>query len=310
MAGLHLLCLAVSEFVLLVAFALNWPWPHAIKYKSVVFCIITNFLVSSQQTWSGLLMVSMTIERYFSVAFPLKVKLWNLKRITKVSMLFLGFCSLILGGLSGARRTVNSTKVPNKCVNNPDFKELNIFSNNFTYTAVGFGLCPVITFIFTVLIAHQLFKHKRARQAMTQEGQTSEDNREFVITVMLFLVACMFLLSKIFQVTLWYIRSYSDRNSVHFQHASVGMFFARLLIFVNHAVNSLVYIIFFKSFREAFVAILCFKWKCWKTQYERQRRYLGRQQEMSSLHDENQTVSSEVSHEKGHFNTMKQDARH
>ncbi len=41
----------------------------------ISYCIATNFLISSQQTWRGFLMVSMTIERYISVAFPLRVEL-------------------------------------------------------------------------------------------------------------------------------------------------------------------------------------------------------------------------------------------
>ncbi len=299
--GLHLVCLALSECLLLVGYAIPLPWPYRINNFHVSFCIIRNFIVSSQQTWNGLLMVSMTIERYISVAFPLKVKSWNLKGISKVLISFLGICSLIMGGLSGARRSVNSNKVPHQCRNNQNLVEITYVSNMFTYTVVGYGLAPVLTFLFTVLIAHQLHKQRKARKVMIQEGQ-SNNNKEFTITAMLFLVACLYLVSKIFFVVTWYVKTYPDRNSPHFRHASVGYSYARLLIFINHSMNSLVYIIFFKAFREAFVAILCFNRNC-KIIGQRKQKDLGREQEMSSLPDEIPTVSSDVIRERHQSNT-------
>ncbi len=283
-AGLHLLCLAISEFILLLASAVYWPWPYRIKYLPVTYCIITNFIISSQQTWAGLLMVSMIVERYISVAFPLKVKSWNLKRISKVSISFLGICSLIMGGLSGARRSVNSNVVPNQCVNNPFFKELNVFSSIFTYTVVGFGLCPIITFIFTFLIAHQLFKQKNARNTILSTRQTN--NKEFTITLMLFLVSCLFLVSKTFAIITWQMMQNFGRNSAYFQHASVAYFYARLLLLINHSMNSFVYVIFFHEFRKAFAAMLCFKYKTDQGQDTDMRR-----RQMSSFSEEIQTVS-------------------
>ncbi len=299
--GLHLVCLALSECLLLVGYTVSLPWPHRIKTFHDSFCIIRNFTISSQQTWNGLLMVSMTIERYISVAFPLNVKSWNLKRISKVSITFLGVCSLTLGALSGARRSVNSSAVPNKCKDNPNLVELSYVSNMFTYTVVGYGLAPVLTFLFTVLIAHQLHKHRKARKVIIQEGQ-SNNNKEFTITAMLFLVACLYLVSKIFVIVTWFVKTYSNRNSIHFQHASFGYSYARLLIFVYHSMNSLVYIVFFKAFRQAFVAILCFNRNC-KRIGQTQQNDVGREQEMSSLPEEIPTVSSDVSRAKNQSNT-------
>ncbi len=208
--GLHLLCLAVSEFFLLLGLSVGMPWPLRIKHFHVSFCMIMNFFVSSQQTWAGFLLVSMTIERYLSITCPFKVKSWNLKRISKVSVLIFAILSCILGGLSAPRWIVDNRTY--KCKNNPSFQELIDFSNTFTYTVLGFGLCPILTFVFTVLIAHQLYKQKKTRNAMVQEGQANNnESKEFIISLMLFLVACMFLISKIIQVTIWYVREYSQK---------------------------------------------------------------------------------------------------
>ncbi len=256
--GLNLLCLALSEFFLLVGFAISWRRPYHVTYTHSVHCIIENFIVSSQQTWSGLLMVSTTIERYVAVAFPLKIKTWNLKRISKICIVMFALISCVLGGLSAARMTLFDNKGQNQCRNNPKFVELNTFSNMFTYTILSFGLCPVLTFIFTVLIAHQLYKHKQARNTVVQDRQTNQ-NKEFRITLMLFIVACMFLFAKMFQIIIWYMRNYSNRRSIHFQHAHISSNFARICVILNHSANSLVYIIFFKKFREGLLSWFCCK---------------------------------------------------
>ncbi len=197
--GLHLLCLAVSEFFLLLGSSMSLPWPLRIKHFHVSFCMIMNFFIPSQQTWAGFLLVSMTIERYLSITFPLKVKSWNLKRISKVSILTFAILSCILGGLHAPRWIVDQRTYKWKI--NHNFQELIHLSN--TFIVLGFGLCPILTFVFTVLIAHQLYKQKKARNALVQEGQTNNnDSKEFIISLMLFLVACMFLASKVIQVTI------------------------------------------------------------------------------------------------------------
>ncbi len=252
--GLHLLCLAVSEFFLLLGFSMGLPWPLRIKHFHVSFCMIMNFFISSQQTWAGFLLVSMTIERYLSISFPLKVKSWNLRRISKVLILTFATLSCVLGGLHAPSWIVD--KKTHQCKINHNFQELIDLSN--TFIVLGFGLCPILTFVFTVLIAHELYKQKKARNTLVQEGQTNNnDSKEFIISLMLFLVACMFLASKVVQVTIWLVREYSHQNSLQFQHAFVAMHYAKLLMILNHSANSLIYIIFFPKFREAFLSLLC-----------------------------------------------------
>lgn len=199
-------------------------------------------------------MVFMTIDRFLVVAFPLQLKSWNLKTNSKITVVISGIVSCVLGGISATRKTAQG---PNKCINNPKFDKLSNISDTLTYTIVGYGLYPILVFIFTTLIAYQLFKQKRAREVMLQDSQSVNKNKEFLITLMLFLVACMFLISKIFQITVWYLRSYLPRDSSHFQHASIAMPFARILIIPNHSLNSLVYIFFLKKFREAMLCLIC-----------------------------------------------------
>ncbi len=287
--GLHLVCLAFSEALLLLGFGMSRLWVQKISNLHVSYCIFKNFLSASQQIWSGLLLVAMTIERYISIAFLLKVKSWNLKRISKILISIFAILSCLLGGMSAARRVVDRRRVPNICGNNPNLMELSEISNTLIYTILGFGLCPILTFIFTVLIAYQLFKQKRARNAMVQDDQSNNNSnsKEFTITLMLFLVASLFLVSKFVQVTVWYIRNYSYRDSILFQHAAIAFNFARLLVIINHSANSVIYIIFFENFRKALLALLC----CRSQSMEETQRDNNGNREQTSMTDVSQVVS-------------------
>ncbi len=134
------------------------------------------------------------------------------------------------------------------------------FSNRVSTRIFLYGVCPLLTFIFTLLIASQLYKQRKVRNTLGQGSQTNSKYNEFRISVMLFVIACMFLLSKIFQTTVWYLLVYSSKTSVHFERVSVASHYARILLVLNHSLNSLVCIIFMKSFRKAFVSIICCKW--------------------------------------------------
>ncbi len=264
-SGLQFLCLALSESLLLLGFGMVLPWPYNVKYFHASFCMIHHFLSSSQQLNSSLLLVLMTVQRFVVVAFPLRAKTWNLKKISKVSVVCLAVISGVLGGLSASRRTVDMTRDPYGCKNNPNLQDLTTFSTRFTYTILGVGLWPFCVLIFTVLIAHQLYKQKQARMSMIQQGQPDENKKEFTITLMLFLVANLFLIVKFVQVTIWYVRNYADRSTLHYKHAAIAYNYTRILVTIYHSINTIVYIIFFPEFRKAFLSLIfCTRKICMK----------------------------------------------
>ncbi len=255
--GLHLVCLALAEFLLLISCGLYWGRSYKFNYTKYIHCFLEYMTTTSLQTWSGFLMVSTTVERFVAVAFPMKVKIWNLKIFSKASISCFALVSLVLGGMAAATGTLVKGKELNTCGINLDFEEQNpIFSAFITNTTPVLGVCqPLLTFIFTVLIATQLYKQKKARNTMVQERSDHNSKKEFTITLMLFAVACMFLISKIFYMMTWFIFKYSRQNSPHSQQAIISNFYAQIIVIINHSVNSLVYVLFFKTFREGMKSV-------------------------------------------------------
>ena len=82
--GIHLKCLAVADtFVITTIFISKLRDSDLIKMDLSV-CTINVFFLSVGVPWSGMLLSSATIERFVSIAFALKVKKWNLFRISSV----------------------------------------------------------------------------------------------------------------------------------------------------------------------------------------------------------------------------------
>ncbi len=158
--GLHLVFLAISEFLLLVAFTFYWGRLYKFNYTNSVHCFLETVALSSPQTWSGFLMASTTVERFIAVAFPMKVKMWNLKIISKASIFCSALVSLVLGGLSASTKLLEKSENHNTCATNAKFEDLNKVTNTVTYTILGFGMCPLLTLFFTVLIVFKLYRNK------------------------------------------------------------------------------------------------------------------------------------------------------
>ena len=101
--GLHLMCIAIADTITIIGLffyrSINW-----IKYidipifmnMHVVLCKGIPLVTALGSLWSGLLLLSATVERFVSIAFALKVKLWNLLKISKILIVVTFSVSLAL----------------------------------------------------------------------------------------------------------------------------------------------------------------------------------------------------------------------
>ncbi len=111
--GLHLLHLAVVETLYLIITAIRQAqvWSKYIDVPVVThyhesYCIVNAVSNVMLQVWSGLLLASATVQRYVSIAFPLKTKTWNMLLITKCALVGYALFSVSVGTVSGFRKNL------------------------------------------------------------------------------------------------------------------------------------------------------------------------------------------------------------
>ena len=120
-------------------------------------------------------------------------------------------------------------------------------------------IVTVIILIFTVLIAIHLKKTRNNRKTLSQRV-VIQRSKEFVITTMLFAIACLFLVTRLPIVVVFEAKRYlelQDNVDVKtWQLVMASWYTVVLLLVINHSTNFVIYIIFFKEFKDTFVAMV------------------------------------------------------
>ena len=147
------------------------------------------------------------------------------------------------------------------------------------FAIFGNGICGGLVLLFTILIASLLFKSKQFRNKITQSSVKDRSDQESKITVMLFIVACLFILTKIPEIVIvQIIISYTGKSvDQHNINAMAAWPVTNVLLIINHSVNFVIYVVFFKKFKEVSMRIFKKgKEKC-KTQGSKSRslKYTG-----------------------------------
>ena len=273
--GLHLVFIAVADNVILLSMFLgrSETWykyiniPDMYNKKGVFNCQESDYIVVAGFLWSGLLLASATIERFLSVAFPLKVQQWNMYAKTKVLM---GAYVLVAFGLSSyallcVELKPATSNTSETCVIAEQYNDVCFLSDVIIIVAFSNSLCSLLILTFTILISFYLFKLRRVRIEM---GKTSA--KEFQITLMLVMVALFFMVLRIPEMVLFEITYYNDINGI-INSLSEKMLFVHQVLLVcvalNHSVNFLIYVKFLRSFRHTFVSMVtCYKCRKKSTQ--------------------------------------------
>ena len=263
--GLHLMFIAISDTVTIIGLFLYWShnWRKFINIPyfmnmHISLCKGILLIASLGTLWSGLLLLSATVERFISIAVALKVKSWNLLRISKILIVVHLVISISLSVAWVYYLELIEMFGTTFC--NVDIKYRNIYHkiDTFTFAVFGNGVCGSLVLIFTILIAIFLFKSKQQRSLMSQSGEKTD--KEFKITLMLFLVACLFIFTKLPEIIIvQIIIQYTGNQSRDQRYADALTTWpvTNVLLILNHSVNSVIYVIFFKTFRETCKINLC-----------------------------------------------------
>ena len=120
-------------------------------------------------------------------------------------------------------------------------------------------IVTIIVFIFTVAIAVYLKKIRNNRRTLSQ-SVVIQSNKEYVITTMLFAVACLFVATRLPLIVIYETLPYLNNIYLEtFTRIYLTSSVAILLLVINHSMNFVIYVIFFKEFRDKLVAMVTCK---------------------------------------------------
>ena len=136
--------------------------------------------------------------------------------------------------------------------------------NTILYTVINNGITSSVILIFTILMAISLFVSKK-RRAILSESASTQSDKEFRMGVMVFIVACAFILlhipTAISHEVFIYLAS-KDTSSQSIQESLIAYPISSFLRLINHSINFVIYMIFFKQFRDTFFSYCkCFIFK-------------------------------------------------
>ena len=266
--GIHLTYLAICDNVVIISELFtdssntNRVFAPYLYDNDLVSCKITFFTMLSGFLWSGVLLTSATFERFLSVAYPLKIKMWNLYGKSKILMviyLVLSFGLNIFTLL--CVESVPSDKGNYQCAATANYIDFCLYSDIVISTILCNFLTCFLIFVFTILTSIQLFKMAKERSQLSQDA---DSGKEFQVSLMLVTVATLFLVLRLPEIISFQMVSFFA-GKTFVNSKSLALVYPVLFIHVtvNHSINFFIYIIFLQRFRETFIQLLpsCFR-KC------------------------------------------------
>ena len=218
-----------------------------------------TIFVNTGAVWSGLLLASATVERYYCIAFPLKFRSWNVNKISKILNVTYFFASFALN--IPVAHDVYSKKVDNEAVCDFNAGGVSKIADLVINGVLSHIIVTMIILIFTVAIAVYLKKMRKNRKTLSQ-SIVIQRSKEFVITTMLFAIACLFLVTRLPIVIVYEVSRYLEIDNfddTRWQFFGISWYTGILLLVINYSTNFVIYMIFFKEFRDKCFAIVTCK---------------------------------------------------
>ena len=261
--GIHLTYLAIADNVVLISELFTDSsntarlFAPALYNNGLFSCEWTYFTMLAGFLWSGILLTSATFERFLSVAYPLKIKMWNLYHKSKILMVIYLVLSFSLYSFSLlCLESISSETGSYQCL--PVVKYINIcrYGDIIISTVLSNCLCSFMIFIFTILTSIKLYDLAQKRSQLSKDG---DSGKEFQISLMLVTVATLFLVLRLPEIITFQLVSFFAGNN--FQ-TSVSKTLVQVypILFIpvtlNHTVNFFIYLVFLQRFRQTFMDLL------------------------------------------------------
>ncbi len=217
--GHYFLAISCSSNVFLLGELLNWmnSFDGDIYYlltfmeTSSIACKWVHFIRNLGRIWTAWLIVAITIERFLTVAFPLKSNRWATPTKAKVVIL----TELIICiGITGALFVLVESRMygsRERCVLAQGYSQ--IYKKWFlTCIVAGELVTPsIIVIIFTALIIWKL-RQAQVKRSLSREGQMSKRkrSRDLQPTLALLAIAITFILMRLPYIILYFINTFKD----------------------------------------------------------------------------------------------------
>ncbi|XP_064480517.1 FMRFamide receptor-like isoform X1 [Ornithodoros turicata] len=297
----YLAALAICDMLyLLCVFALSLKHYQFIQeqglyiyYNCFPLIVMLADACSNTSVW---LTATFTMERYIAVCHPIRGKvLCTESRARKAIFIVFAFCfSFTLPTLFEYSVTEKHDPVTNTTRTHLDASELgkNELYKKIYYwlTVVLFTVIPFLLLaIFNAFLVRSVHLSRKQRSRMTQRTDSSRDNQENKITVMLIAVVILFFVCQLpTAVTLLYtsIRSPEPDTDGEKLIFILGNIF-NFLMTINAAGNFILYCLLSQKYRRTFLQIFC---PCTTSRFARLQsvyHYSGAPATMNSVQDDN-----------------------
>ena len=260
--GLHLMYLAVADNLVLVSgfIGSTKTWHMFINIpdlwsSNIITCSGTYLSINVGFTWSGVLLTSATVERFLAIAVPLHVKCWNIYHKSKILMGIYFILSLMLCSYGVPCFEMISMDGTNICTPSSMFEDMCYIGDMIVIGVIANVLCFTVILVFTILTTISLHKYKQKRADL---GTLKDTGREIRMTLMLVMVAVLFVVLRAGDIIIYFLYVYSESHRLHETiidtiHGIFPVFI--LLSNINHSINFIVYVIFLEDFRKTFVGM-------------------------------------------------------
>ena len=230
--------------------------------RNDTLCKATPYLRRSGKTWSAVLTLLLTVERYLCIAHPFKAGL----RSKKVAIAAVVTSFVVSFALPAPLVPLDMVyDFLNMCLT--DIMKVD-FYDDYDLVAIrifGEGVVGIFIFLFTCLIIIGLFRaRKRSKQMGTSaESQKSRSAQDAQINNMLLVIVLMFFLTRLPYTVAYFLYQSNANGDISLSRQEVRYVWvcrtlSRALATLNYSTNFIIYVVFVGTFRSNLMG-LCAK---------------------------------------------------
>lgn len=229
-----------------------------------VGCKLIFLFGTFSMQYSSWILVSMTVERFIAIWFPLKVSKWCTRQRAIIVMLVIG---TLLMGLNfhylWTYHEVEHSFYTYHCTSFPEYMD---FENNVWYYLDGlaYSIIPFIVLIVcNIMIIVGIKRSSRKQRALTNKmdklQSADKAKQQSQITIMLVTISIVFVLFTMPNCIFFIIQGKINYLATPHSHA-IWVLWMQVIFFLsdaNHAINFYLYFLSGQKFRQKFKSMVC-----------------------------------------------------